>query len=66
MYIYTHTYIFLSNNHVENPPKYSKVNSKKNTYGWSIYAEFSGQQKESFSQHVDIHLLKDEKPLFKS
>lgn len=40
-----------------------KLNHKKNTYGWSIYAEFSGQQKESFSQHIDIHLLKDKKSI---
>lgn len=31
----------------------------KNTYSWSIYAELSGQQKKSFSQHVDIHLCKE-------
>lgn len=46
---------------MQNPRPNTQKLTQKNTYSWSIYAEFSGQQKESFSQHIDIHLFKRQK-----
>lgn len=62
MYIHTDTHFF-SSNHRKNTQIVKNQIILKNTYGWSIYAEFSGQHKESFSQHIDIHLLKDKKSI---